>query len=57
MAEGGDTEMTNPFDPNEGADERTPLYPHRDEEGIGMKDRTSTSTSRQRGHHSRETYG
>ena len=55
MAEGGDTETTNPFDPNEGADDTTPLIPHRDEEGMEMSTRTLTSTSRQRGHHSQET--
>ena len=60
MAEGGDTETTNPFDPydpNEGADETTSLIP----EGMEMRDvrhRTSTpttSTSRQRWQHTEET--
>ena len=54
MAEGGyDPDDTNPFDPNEGADDRTPLFPdvphHRDE--MEMKDRTSTSTSKRGGTH------
>ena len=42
MAEGGDPDETGTFDPNEGADERTPLYPRREE--IPMRTRTSTST-------------
>ena len=59
MAEGGDTETTNPFDPNEGADERTSLIPHRDEVGMKKFPRfetlpptTSSSTSK---HHTQET--
>ena len=51
MAEGGyDLDETNPFDPNEGADDRTPLIPHHRDE-IEMMDRTSTpltSTSKRR---------
>ena len=56
MAEGGyDPDDTGTFDPNEGDDESTPLFPHRDEGGIEMKHRTpprfhserhTTSTSR-----------
>ena len=38
MAEGGyDPDDTDTFDPNEGDDESTPLFPHRDEGGIEMK--------------------
>ena len=59
MAEGGDTETTNPFkpyDPNEGGDDTTSLLPHHEEE-VGMKDMTSTptSTSRQRWQYTEET--
>ena len=50
-----DTDGTDSFDPNEGADETTPLNPHRDEEGMEMSTRTSTSTSDRRGHHTAET--
>ena len=58
MAEGGDTETTNPFDPHGGDDDdTTPLFPHgRDEGGMGLKQRlppppwVQTSTS-----HSHET--
>ena len=49
MAEGHDE--TNPFDPNEGADERTPLIP----EGMEMTDRTSTPFSSTSKHRTQET--
>ena len=53
MAEGGhDPDETGTFDPNEGADERTPFIPHHSDE-MEMKDRTSTpfsSTSKHRTH-------
>ena len=60
MAEGGyDPEDTNPFDPNEGADETTRFFPHhQDGDTMEMRGRTSTpitSTSRQRWQHSEET--
>ena len=61
MAEGGyDPDSTNPFTPDEGADDTTPIIPHRDEVGMkrwNVKYRTlppQTSTS-QSGHHSQET--
>ena len=50
-----DNEGTDPFDPNEGADETTPLNPHRDEEEMEMSTRTSTSTTERRGRHTAET--
>ena len=60
MAEGGyDPDRTNPFDPNEDVDDKTPIFP----EEVGMKHRTppwflrvppQTSTS-QSGHHEKET--
>ena len=56
METGDPNDGTNPFDPNEGADETTPLVPHRDEEeGMEMSTRTSTSTSDRKGHHTAET--
>ena len=58
MAEGGDTETTNPFDPYDPDDDRTPLIPrhHRGDE-IEMTHITTptTSTSRQRWQHTEET--
>ena len=52
MAGGFDPDETGTFNPNEGADDRTPLTPHhRDGEEIGMTDMTSTpfsSTSKRR---------
>ena len=55
MAEGGyDPDETGTFDPNEGADEKTPLN-HHDGEEIGMKDRTSTPFSSTSKHRTRET--
>ena len=53
MAEGGyDPNETNPFNPNEGADDRTALIPHHtDGDEMEMTDRTSTpmtSTSKRR---------
>ena len=51
MAEGGyDPDDTNPFDPNEGADDRTPLTPHHQDD-MEMTDMSSTpysSTSKRR---------
>ena len=38
-----------PGDPNEGADETTPLNPHQGREEMGMRTRTSTSTTGWRG--------
>ena len=57
MAEGGDTETTNPFDPYDPDDDTAPLIPHRGGE-MEMRHRTSTpttSTSRQRWQHTEET--
>ena len=52
-----DNDGTDPFDPNESADETTPLNPHRDEEGMEMSTRTSTSTTNRNPsrHHTAET--
>ena len=58
METGDPNDGTNPFDPNEGADETTPLVPHRDEEeGMEMSTRTSTSTTDRNPsrHHTQET--
>ena len=63
MAEGGEpTDSTNPFTPDEGADDTTPLIPHRDGDEMEIRHWTRkikilpppTSTS-QSGHHSQET--
>ena len=51
--EPGDPDETNPFTPNEGDDDTTPLIPHREE--IPMETRTSTSTPKRSGHHVEET--
>ena len=44
MAEGGyDPDDTGTFDPNEGDDESTPLFPHRDEGGIEISETSDSS--------------
>ena len=55
-----DNDGMEPGDPNEGADETTPLNPHQGREEMGMRTRTSTSTTGWRGrnpseHHKSET--
>ena len=52
METGDPNDGTNQFDPNEGADETTPLNPHRDGDEMEMSTRTSTSTS----HHRNESF-
>ena len=56
MAEGGyDPDETNPFDPNEGADETTSLIPRHRGDEIEMTDRTSTPFSSTSKHRTQET--
>ena len=52
-----DNDGMEPVDPNEGADETTPLNPHQDGEEMGMSTRTSTSTTDRNPseHHTSET--
>ena len=52
-----DNDGMDPVDPNEGADETTPLNPHQDGEEMGMSTRTSTSTTDRNTseHHTSET--
>ena len=55
-----DNDGMEPVDPNEGADETTPLNPHQGREEMGMSTRTSTSTTERRDgnpneHHTAET--
>ena len=52
-----DNSGMEPVDPNEGADETTPLNPHQDGEEMGMSTRTSTSTTDRNPseHHTSET--
>ena len=55
MAEGGfDPDKTGTFDPNEGADDRTPFIPHHRDE-MEMKDRTSTPMTSTSKRHTAET--
>ena len=55
MAEGGyDPDETGTFDPNEGADDTTPLIPHHQDE-MEMKDKTSTPTTSTSKHRTQTT--
>ena len=56
MAEGGyDPDSTNPFTPDEGTDDTTPLIPHRGGDEMEMGDRTSTPFSSTSKHRTQET--